>query len=69
MAMTIYINDEPTEVETGCTVAALVEQQWPDRPKGIAVAVDNEVVSRDRWKERQLREHARLIIITATQGG
>ncbi|GAA2672934.1 MULTISPECIES: sulfur carrier protein ThiS [Actinosynnema] len=35
---------------------------------GVAVAVDGEVVPRAAW-DRPLREHARVEVITAVQGG
>jgi len=37
--------------------------------KGIAVAINDEVVSRMAWKETQIHENDKITIIRATQGG
>jgi len=37
--------------------------------KGIAVAINDEVVSRMAWKETQIQENDKITIIRATQGG
>lgn len=38
-------------------------------PKGIALAIDNEVIPRESWKQHPLSEGNKIIIIKATQGG
>lgn len=37
--------------------------------KGIAVAVNNQIISRNEWSRRQLAEGENVLIIRATQGG
>ena len=37
--------------------------------KGVAVAVNDEVVSRSRWTTTRLAEDDRVEILTAKQGG
>lgn len=37
--------------------------------KGIAVAVDNEVVPKASWKEFQVYDGCNIIVIKASQGG
>ncbi len=37
--------------------------------KGIAVAINDEVISRMAWKETQIQENDKITIIRATQGG
>lgn len=42
----------------------------PDlKAKGIAIALNNQVVPRTLWAETPIADHAELLIITATQGG
>lgn len=36
---------------------------------GIAVAINQEVVAFDQWKQTPLKENDQILIITATQGG
>ena len=64
--MIVHVNGRAREVEPGLTVADLVA----DTPtRGLAVAVDAEVVPRGEWEERALRDGERVEILTAVQGG
>ena len=66
--MNVLVNGEPTELEAGATVeAVLTSLELPDR--GVAVAVDAEVVPRGQWPARELSEGARVEILRAIQGG
>ncbi len=66
--MTIVVNGAPTEVATGVTLAALLERlEVP--PRGVAVAVDAEVVPRGEWSDHVVREGAHVEVVSAIQGG
>jgi sulfur carrier protein len=66
--MNVIVNGEPTELAPGATVdTVLVALELPDR--GVAVAVDAEVVPRGRWREHELSEGARVEVLRAIQGG
>jgi sulfur carrier protein len=65
----VHVNGDSREVEQGATVAAVVSQTAADRPRGVAVAVDGEVVPRGEWPRRELHDGARIEILTAVQGG
>jgi sulfur carrier protein len=66
--MNVLVNGRPTELESGATVASvLAVLDVPDR--GVAVAVDAEVVPRGQWPEHQLSEGARVEVLRAIQGG
>ncbi len=68
--MRLLVNGKDTEVEAGATLKQLLEQMMESAPlQGIAVAVNDAVVPRDKWEERELREGDRLEIIRAVQGG
>lgn len=67
--MTVYVNDERLEVTGPATIESLLEVRNLNGAGGIAVAVDNQVVPRGRWSRFELEEGARVVIITATQGG
>lgn len=64
------VNGESREVENGLTVEGLVSTM-PSVPegRGVAVAVDGEVVPRGAWTRTPLREGDRVEIVTAVQGG
>ena len=68
--MKVLVNGEPTELETGATVqSALVALELPGGERGVAVAVDAEVVPRGEWGQTMLYEGARVEILRAIQGG
>jgi sulfur carrier protein len=66
--MKVLLNGEPTELENGATVETVLEAlELPHR--GVAVAVDAEVVPRGEWPEHELNEGARVEVLRAIQGG
>jgi sulfur carrier protein len=66
----VLVNGEPTELETGATVqSALATLALPAGERGVAVAVDAEVVPRGEWTARELSEGARIEVLRAIQGG
>jgi sulfur carrier protein len=66
--MDVMINGEPTAVPEGTTVAtALATLDLPER--GMAVAVDREVIPRGAWARTTLGDGARLEVVRAVQGG
>lgn len=66
--MNVIVNGEPTELDSGATVeAVLAALELPDR--GVAVAVDAEVVPRGEWPAHELNEGARVEVLRAIQGG
>ena len=68
--MTVYVNGEPTQVADDATVAAVLERLDVQRPRrGLAVAVDAEVVPRSEWDARTLHDGDRVEVLTAIQGG
>jgi sulfur carrier protein len=64
----LSVNGESRQVGPGTTVAGLVEGLG--RPsKGMAVAVNEEVVPRSAWPTVELRDGDRVEILVAVQGG
>jgi sulfur carrier protein len=64
----IRVNGEPSDAAPGTTVAQLLEAMAaPER--GVAVAVDGEVVPRGAWGATRLGDDARVEVVTAVQGG
>jgi sulfur carrier protein len=64
----IVINGEPSDVAPGATLSELLAQLGaPDR--GVAVAVDAEVVPRGSWSTFAVADGARVEVLTAVQGG
>jgi sulfur carrier protein len=66
----VHVNGEPTELAEGSTVTDVLERLEVDRPRrGLAVAVDAEVVPRSEWDARPLAAGDRVEVLTAIQGG
>jgi sulfur carrier protein len=64
----ISVNGNPSELEPGTTIAQLLAQlETPDR--GVAVAVDGEVVPRGAWPSTAIADNARVEVVMAVQGG
>ena len=64
----IVLNGEPREMAPGTTVAALVAGLGMP-PRGVAVALDGEVVRRAEWDDCQVPDGSRVAVLTAMQGG
>jgi sulfur carrier protein len=65
----LIINGKSLSVRAG-TVSALLEfLGYGDEPRGIAVAVNGEVVPRGRWVAQPVAEGDRVEIVGAVQGG
>ena len=68
--MKVLLNGEAAEFTAGATVkTALDSLDLPAAGRGVAVAVDAEVVPRTQWDATQLHEGARVEILRAIQGG
>jgi sulfur carrier protein len=66
--MTVTVNGDPRELAPGTTLADLVTQLVPSA-KGIAAAVNGEVVPRRAWPETKLADGTAVEVVTAVQGG
>jgi sulfur carrier protein len=66
----IYLNGNPHEDGAEQTVAGVLRflDLAPDA-RGVAVAVDGEVVPRAGWSTFAIPEEARVEVLTAMQGG
>ena len=68
--MTVVVNGERRELPAGMTVSGLLDAlDVPDAGRGVAVAVDAEVVPRGEWETTELDEGARVEVLHAIQGG
>ena len=64
----ISVNGEPSAIAAGTTVAQLLaELDAPDR--GVAVAIDGEVVPRGEWTSTTVGDEAKVEVVMAVQGG
>ena len=68
--MNVTVNGEPREVGAGATVASVVELlDVAPGARGVAVALDGEVVSRGQWADTDLSEGSMVEVVAAIGGG
>jgi sulfur carrier protein len=68
--MTVVVNGEERRLVPGTTVQALLDAlDVPGGARGVAVAVDAEVVPRAEWETTELDDGARVEVLRAIQGG
>jgi len=70
-AIEITLNGQAAEVGADATIEVVLRDHGldPSHPKGIAVAVNDEVVRKQDWGAKSLVAGDRLEVITARQGG
>ncbi len=67
--MNVYVNNKLHAVSEETTVTALLELIQPGVQKGVAVAVDNQVVPKAEWDQYRLQADCKITLIKAAQGG
>jgi len=66
----ILVNGERSDAPAGETVAGILSRLGvAEDARGVAVAVDGEVVPRAAWPSFALAGDARVEVLTAMQGG
>jgi len=68
--MKIDLNGEPHELTAGATLADAVRASGAgEGGRGVAVALDGEVVPRAEWEATPLTEAQKVEVLAAIQGG
>ena len=67
--MAIVLNGERCELPEGATVEQAVAATGAEEARGLAVAVDGEVVPRGEWERTPLADGQRVEVLHAVQGG
>lgn len=66
--MKLFINGEPREIEGAATLASLIEQLGMKQDR-VAVELNRNIVSREKWAEAQLADGDQLEIVHFVGGG
>ncbi len=68
--VTVALNGEPTALPEGATAADAVRAVGvPENGRGVAVALDGQVIPRGAWSETRLPEGGQVEVLRAVQGG
>lgn len=69
--MKIKLNDKELEISHSITLEELLLKEInlsPDK-KGVAVAVNDNIIPKNDWKNYPIKENDEILIIIAAQGG
>tara|TARA_R110002020_G_scaffold126277_2_gene283933 strand:- start:913 stop:1116 length:204 start_codon:yes stop_codon:yes gene_type:complete len=66
--ITVNVNNQSYSFSEEILLSELLNQLNFSK-KGIAVAVNNAIVSKERWEDFKVSDEAFILIIKATQGG
>lgn len=67
--MNLRVNDKPHAVADRATLHDLLTELGHTAKRGVAVAVNDIVVTRSSWAAHKLAAGDRVLVIQATQGG
>ena len=65
----VTLNGERRELPDAATVEAAVRAAGADDGRGVAVALDGEVVPRGEWATTEVRDGQQVEVLHAVQGG
>lgn len=66
--MRILFNDEPMQCDDNLTVAALLDALRQLKP-GTALALNQQILPRERWEHQQVREGDQILLFQVIAGG
>ena len=67
--MTVFINKKETQLADKTDIPAMLQLSGIENIKGIAIAINNEVIPKNNWSDYLLKDQDKITIITATAGG
>ena len=67
--MEVHVNNKLYAVQPGTNLTALLQFIQLPSEKGVAVAINSQVIPRTAWPEHVLQTADKVTIIRATQGG
>lgn len=65
----LIINNSPQSFENGSDLSQILKQLTLESKEGIAIALNDKVIPKQKWNKTVLNEKDHLTIIKAVQGG
>lgn len=65
--MIVFVNNKKTDIQCATLAELVASHNLPE--KGVAVAVDNEMIPRSHWETFRLEPSQRITILKAFCGG
>ena len=66
--ITVFLNESEMKIDEKSTIHLLLKKMNISI-NGIAIAINDSIVSKGMWESQQLSENDNILIIKATQGG
>lgn len=67
--MEVQVNHKSQQIEEGTTLNKLLHNLGFEESRGLAVAINNEIIPKVQWNDHSLQSSDQITIIRATQGG
>lgn len=67
--MEVLVNNQTIQTPDGCTIDMLMPLVGISDTRGIAVAINEQVIGKANWRSHTLLPKDKIILIKATQGG
>ncbi len=67
--MVLFVNNQKREFAGDPSIVQLVQELRLESTRGLALAVNDRVISKMEWETFDLKEFDKVTIIRATQGG
>lgn len=67
--MEVTINEQPFLLSVDTNLVELLSVYGLKSEKGIAIAVNNQVIPKSAWNQHALKANDNITVITASQGG
>jgi sulfur carrier protein len=67
--MEITVNQQQHQVPDNYSIEELLAFLMPETEKGIAVAINQQIIPKTLWQSHQLSPADNIMLIRATQGG
>jgi len=66
--ITLFVNENQVEIEESANLNQLM-QKVNSNTNGVAIAINNQIISKDSWDKQTLNQNDNVLLIKATQGG
>ena len=66
--ITVLVNENQVEIEESANLNQLM-QKVNSNINGVAIAINNQIISKDSWDKHTLNQNDKVLLIKATQGG
>lgn len=67
--MEVHVNHQLQQTEEGTTLSQLLHKLGFEESRGLAIAINDQVVPKTEWDDYALRPDDHITLIRATQGG